>query len=49
MDLSTITAAMWNPSMVIQIGLQFYSGDPPEAGSFVGPNDVVFHIDTITD
>jgi hypothetical protein len=48
-DLSTATATNWNPSMVVQIGIQFYSGDPPEAGTFVGPNDVVFHIDTITD
>jgi hypothetical protein len=48
LDLASVTTAMWDPTMVVQIGLQFYSGDPPEAGSFVGPNDVVFNIDSIT-
>jgi hypothetical protein len=49
LNLSTVTAAMWDPTNVVQIGLQFSTGAPPEAGTFVGPNDVVFHIDTITE
>ena len=48
-DLSTGTAASWDPTMVTQIGIQFYTGNPPEAGAFAGPNTVVFNIDTITE
>ncbi|MES1158220.1 MAG: hypothetical protein ABUL67_03875 [Haliangium ochraceum] len=49
LDLTNVTTTGWDPSMVVQIGVQFYTGDVPEAGTFMGPNDVVFHIDSITD
>lgn len=49
LDPATVTAAGFDPTMVVQIGVQLYSGDPTEAGTFVGPNSVVFHIDSITE
>ena len=49
LDLSTVTTALYDPTMVVQIGIQFYSGDPTDAGAFAGPNQVVFHIDSITE
>ena len=49
LDLSAVTTAMWDPTMVIQIGIQFFTGNRPEAGTFAGPNAVIFNIDTITD
>ena len=35
-------------SDIRQIGVQFDSGDPYEGGSFTGPLDTVFHVDSIT-
>jgi hypothetical protein len=51
LDLSAValTVTGYDPTMVVQIGVQFYSGDPTDAGPFVGPNAVVFHIDSITE
>lgn len=49
LDFSTVTTVGYDPTMVVQIGVQFYSGDPTDAGAFVGPNSVVFHIDSITE
>ncbi len=50
LDLSMVTATGWDPTMVVQLGIQFYSGDMPEAGgAFVGPNAVVINIDSITE
>ena len=49
LDLSTVTTPGYDPTQVVQLGVQFYSGDPPEAGAFAGPNTVVFHIDSITE
>jgi hypothetical protein len=49
LDVSTVTTAGFDPTQVVQLGVQFYTGDPPEAGAFAGPNDVVFHIDSITE
>jgi len=49
LDLSTVTTPGFDATQVVQLGVQFYSGDPPEAGAFAGPNSVVFHIDSITE
>lgn len=49
LDLSTVTTVGYDATQVVQLGVQFYSGDPPEAGTFAGPNTVVFHIDSITE
>lgn len=49
LDLSTVTTAMWDPTQVVQIGIQISSGSRPEAGAYPGPNPVVFNIDTVTD
>lgn len=48
--LNTVTAAGWDPSMVVQIGMQFYSGMPITGGptTLATPLTVVFEIDTIT-
>jgi hypothetical protein len=48
-DLSTVTSTNWNPSDLVQVGVQFYTGGRPEAGRFLGPNPVVLNIDTITE
>ena len=49
LDISAVTTANWDPTQIVQLGIQFYTGDPPEAGTYAGPNDVVFHIDEVTD
>ncbi|HEY4186880.1 MAG TPA: hypothetical protein VGP07_17525 [Polyangia bacterium] len=48
LDLSTVTTTAYDPSMVIQVGIRLDTGDAPDSGSFAGPADVVFHIDSIT-
>jgi len=40
--------AMWDPTQVIQIGVQFLSGFSG-GGTFVDTGDTVFEIDTVTD
>jgi hypothetical protein len=47
-DLSIVGAAGWDPSMVVQFGVQFYSGSAPTAPATF-PIDAVFEIDTFTD
>jgi hypothetical protein len=49
LDLSKVTTASWDPSQVVQIGIQFSTGTGPTGGTFAGPVDAVFQIDTITD
>jgi hypothetical protein len=47
-DLSIVGAAGWDPSMVVQFGVQFYSGSAPTTPATF-PIDAVFEIDTFTD
>jgi hypothetical protein len=50
LDLSTVTSTGWDPTMVVQIGVQLSSGGvPADAGTFGSPLTVTFHVDTITD
>ena len=50
LDLTMAQAMVANftANDIRQIGVLFDSGDPYEGGSFVGPLDTVFHIDSIT-
>jgi len=47
-DLSQVTSAGWDASMVAQIGVQFSTGTAA-ATAFPGPVTAVLHVDTITD
>jgi hypothetical protein len=47
-DLSIVGAAGWDPSMVVQFGVQFYSGSAPTTPATF-PISAVFAIDTFTD
>jgi hypothetical protein len=50
LDLSSVTAAEFDPTMVAQIGVQLFSGGGPDSGAYPDANmPVVFNIDTITD
>jgi len=47
-----VTVPGWDSAMIKQIGIQFYSGDPPAGGgtlSEAAPISAVFAIDTVTD
>jgi hypothetical protein len=48
--LATVTGSgcTFTASDIRQIGVQFDTGDAPEGGTFSGPVDATFHIDTIT-
>jgi hypothetical protein len=50
-DLSTITSAGWDPTMLVQVGVQFGYGNPPTGANqdFDTPVDAVFYVDTVTD
>jgi endoglucanase len=47
LDLSTVTAPGYDPTQVVQIGVQFLSGFG--SGTYVDTGDTVFEIDTVTD
>ena len=49
LDLSTITASGYDPSKVVQIGVQVVSGFSGGGGTFMNTGDTVFEIDTVTD
>jgi len=48
LDLATVTSPGFDPTQVIQIGVQFLSGFSG-GGTFVDTGDTVFEIDTVTD
>lgn len=48
LDLDTVTTTGYDDTMVIQVGVQFYSGSAPAAGgAALGPIEATFLIDTI--
>jgi hypothetical protein len=48
LDLDTVSTAGYDDTMVVQVGIQFYSGGPPVAGGTTfGPVTTTFLIDTI--
>jgi hypothetical protein len=49
LDLSTITSTGYDPSHVVQIGVQLHSAFSAGGGTFVPTGDAVFEIDTVTD
>ena len=49
LDLGAVTSAGYDPSHVVQIGVQFHSAFSGEGGTFVPAGDAVFEIDTVTD
>jgi hypothetical protein len=50
-DLTALSAAGFDPTMVVQMGVQFYSGSAPAGGpaTLAAPITAVFLVDTITD
>ncbi len=48
LDLGAVTEAGFDPTQVVQVGVQFFSGSP-FGGAFPGPESAVFEIDTVTD
>jgi endoglucanase len=49
LDLNAGTQPGFDPSEVVQIGIQFYSGFSDGGGTFTGSGPAVFEIDTVTD
>jgi hypothetical protein len=49
LDLTSGTAAGFDPTQVIQIGVQLFSGFSSSGGAFVDTGPAVFEIDTVTD
>ena len=49
LDLGGVTSPGFDPSQVIQIGVQFLSGFSSGGGTFVDTGETVFEIDTVTD
>jgi hypothetical protein len=49
LDLSTITSPGFDPSQVVQIGVQFLSGFSSPGAMFTNPGTAVIDIDTVTD
>jgi len=49
LDLNAVTTSDFDPSKVVLIGVQFYSGFASSGGSFVANGPAVFEIDTVTD
>jgi hypothetical protein len=49
LDLTTVTTAGFDPTQIVQIGVQTYSGFSSNGGSFTGSGTVVLEIDTVTD
>jgi hypothetical protein len=49
LDLTTVTDAGFDPTQIIQIGVQFFSGFSGGGGPFVDTGPTVFEIDTVTD
>jgi hypothetical protein len=49
LDLGT-SSASFDPTMIVQLGVQVYAGDPPQGmTTLAAPITIVFEIDTITD
>jgi hypothetical protein len=49
LDLGAVTTPGFDPSQVVQIGVQFLSGFASGGGTFADTGDTVFEIDTVTD
>jgi len=49
LDLGAVTSSGYDPSQVVQIGVQLLSGLPSGGGTFMSPGTAVFDIDTVTD
>ena len=49
LDLGSVTSPGFDPSQVVQIGVQFLSGFSSGGGTFVDTGATVFEIDTVTD
>lgn len=48
LDLNTVSTAGYDDTMVIQVGVQFYSGSAPtDGGTALGPIEATFLIDTV--
>ena len=47
-ELGAVTEPGFDPTQVVQVGVQFFSGSP-FGGTFPGPASAVFEIDTVTD
>jgi hypothetical protein len=46
--VTPLTGQTYDPKMVIQVGVQFYSGSPPtDGGTTLGPIEATFLIDTV--
>jgi len=48
LDLTSGTSPGFDPSQVVQIGVQFFSGFSNNGGTFVNTGDTVVEIDTLT-
>jgi hypothetical protein len=49
LDLSTPTAAGWDPTQVVQVGVEFSTGSGQDGGALPAPVNAIFNIDTITE
>ena len=49
LDLGAVTSSGYDPSQVVQIGVQFLSGFSSGGGTFMNTGTAVFDIDTVTD
>ena len=49
LDLGAITASGFDPTQIVQIGVQFYSGFSGNGTMFTNDGPAVFEIDTVTD
>ncbi len=49
LDLSAVTSSGFDPTQVVQMGIQFFPGFSSNGGTFVSTGPTVFEIDTVTD
>ena len=49
LDLGAVTTPGYDPSQVVEIGVQFHSGSGSGGAGFVDDGEAVFEIDTVTD
>jgi len=47
--VGAVTTSGFDPSKIVLIGVQFYSGFASSGGTFVANGPAVFEIDTVTD
>jgi hypothetical protein len=49
LDLTTVTTAGFDPTQIVQIGIDIFSGFSSTGGTFTSTGPAVFEIDTVTD